>query len=756
MAFDKQSLKMLRQRFVQRFFTLNWITALWSVALFFVFPLPAILNFTDLQPAMSHIATTIQSVAEDQVRVASVFSIIMAALTTSAFNYLNSKTQLDFFHSQPVSRKELFFKNYFAGWLSFAAPLTIAVFLEAAIICLFNGFLVQPLMTVLLGYIGCVLVYFAVNALFTLAVMLCGKRITALLTGIFLCITPYAIVYIIGEYFFMMSETYTSIYVTSFEMINSCFHPFVSVYEVFSNSHGITGLFSPPNMQGAVWMQVMWAILSAAIVIISLWLYTRRKSEDAGKAFIYPKVIPFIRYPVIIFFAWYGGIIFEEYADGYFWKIFGICISGIVSFFVFSFIEKRGFRNALRSWWRLLISAGVYIGCVLLIFACALLFDRRTAKDENIVAIDVDYISYVEYYFRGDEYEFPRKEAYNDKDKEGYTVTEPANIKTVNALVKNCVKAMSKNRVHTDNKLNDEEIPAGAMLELRVKIHTKNGSFERTYIIYCNADGETEKLINDFSHNSEAVFAAEKQNFLSIDTTAENFKFTYYEYYIDYQEMMMPAGEAKRLYEAIKKDIENAVCSDYEELPVNYVKFQYSYTDSNNERRSESKTIPVFSSYENALAVVRDDFKPYTGISWWQYIGHFGLNVLKDGKATLTTENNAYKIGREIGKYYGERDAKNQTGYTEPKTDKAGHNNYTDAFNKGLQKGYDEAYAEIGDAFTPGYEAGYQYGLRIGANSAEYEKGAEPPEREKPQTEFRKGYNEGFIDGFKDAYDANT
>ena len=426
MAFDKQSLKMLRQRFVQRFFTLNWITALWSVALFFVFPLPAILNFTDLQPAMSHIATTIQSVAEDQVRVASVFSIIMAALTTSAFNYLNSKTQLDFFHSQPVSRKELFFKNYFAGWLSFAAPLTIAVFLEAAIICLFNGFLVQPLMTVLLGYIGCVLVYFAVNALFTLAVMLCGKRITALLTGIFLCITPYAIVYIIGEYFFMMSETYTSIYVTSFEMINSCFHPFVSVYEVFSNSHGITELFSPPNMQGAVWMQVMWAILSAAIVIISLWLYTRRKSEDAGKAFIYPKVIPFIRYPVIIFFAWYGGIIFEEYADGYFWKIFGICISGIVSFFVFSFIEKRGFRNALRSWWRLLISAGAYIGCLLLIFACALLFDTKTAENKDIVAIDINHIYYQEYYFRGDEYEYP---ATTWQDEGPFTVSDPENIK---------------------------------------------------------------------------------------------------------------------------------------------------------------------------------------------------------------------------------------------------------------------------------------------------------------------------------------
>ena len=754
MSFDKQSLKAFRQRFAQRFFTLNWITALWSVALFFVFPLPAILNFTDLQPPVSHIATTIRSVAEDQVRVASVFSIIMAALTTSAFNYLNSKTQLDFFHSQPVSRKELFFKNYFAGWLSFAAPLTIAVFLEAAIICLFNGFLVQPLLTVLRGYIGCILVYFAVNALFTLAVMLCGKRITALLTGIFLCITPYAIVYIIGEYFFMMSETYTSIYVTSFEMINSCFHPFVSVYEVFSNSHGITELFSPPNMQGSVWMQVMWAILSAAIVIISLWLYTRRKSEDAGKAFIYPKVIPFIRYPVIIFFAWYGGIIFEEYADGYFWKIFGICISGIVSFFVFSFIEKRGFRNALRSWWRLLISAGVYIGCVLLIFACALLFDTKTAENKDIVAIDVNHIYYQEYYYLGDEYEYP---AHAWQEEGAFTVSDPENIKAVNKLIKNCVKATSENDVYVDDKLNDEEFSAGARLQMLVKIYTKNGSFERTYGIYCNADGETEELINKFAYSLEATLTKETRLFASIDPAAEDFKFNSCSYQYNSNEYTLSAEKTKLLYEAIKKDLEEAVPSDYEERPMNCVQIYYSFTDSNNEQHNASvtETINIYESYKNALAVLGEGFKSNPWIGWWRYIGKFDGNA-NDGKASLASETEAYKIGREIGKYYGERDAKNQSGYTEPETDKAGHNNYTDAFNEGLQKGYDEAYAEIGDAFTPGYEEGYQYGLKIGANYAEYEKGAEPPEREKPQTEFRKGYNQGFIDGFKDAYDANT
>ncbi len=753
MSFDKQNISALWRRFTQRFSTLNWITALWSVALFFTFPVVAIFKFTELEPPMSYIVRTIQGVAEVQVCVAAVFSVLVAALTTTAFNYLNSRTKLDFFHSQPVTRKELFFTNYFAGWLSFAAPLTAAFLLETVIICVFNGFLVQPLLTVLRGYIGCILVYFAVNALFTLAVMLCGKRITSLLTGVYLCITPYAIVYMIGDYFFMMSETYTSAHTTLFEVINSCFHPLVSAYNTFSYSDGLTDLLVPSEMQGALWMQVMWAILSAAIVIISLWLYTRRKSEDAEKTFIFPKIIPFIRYPAIIFIAWLGGLIFNDFADEYYWKLFGIVISGVIAFFVFSFIEKRGFRHAFRSWWKLLISAGTYIGCVLLIFACALLFDTKTAENKDIVAIDVNHIYYQEYYFRGDEYEYP---ATTWQDEGAFTVSDPENIKAVNKLIKNCVKATSENGVYVDDKLNDEEFSAGARLQLRVKIYTKKGSFERTYGIYCNADGQTEELINKFAYSLEATLTKVKRAFLGIDLTAENFKFNSCSYYYNSKEYTLSAEETKLLYEAIKKDLEEAVPSDYEKRPINCVKIHYFFTDSNNEPCNVSYTANIYKSYENALAILGEGFKSNTSISWTRYIGNFGLNVNHDGKASLASEAEAYKIGREIGKYYGERDAKNQTGYTEPETDKAGHNNYTDAFNEGLQKGYDEAYAEIGDAFTPGYEDGYQYGLRIGANYAEYEKGAEPPEREKPQTEFRKGYNQGFIDGFKDAYDANT
>lgn len=748
MSFDKQNFAAFWRRFAQRFSTLNWITALWSVALFFIFPVVAVFKFTNLEPPVSYIVNTITAVAEDQIRLASIFSIIMAALTTNAFNYLNSKTQLDFYHSQPVSRKEMFFTNYFAGWVSFAAPLTTAVFLEAVIVCLFNGFLPDPLLKLLQGYVGCILAYFAINALFTLAVTLCGKRTTSLLTGAFLCFAPYTIVYMTVGYFFMMSETYTDDIYNLFERICSYFHPLNFLYKAFSHSNAWLDIIAPSPLSGDLWLQALWVVISVLVVLTSLWLYTRRKSEDAEKPFIYSKIIPFIRYPSIIFIAYQGGVIFDSIAEDYWWKLFGIAISGVLAFFVFSFVEKRGFRGAFRSWWRLLISAGTYIGCILLIFVCAMIFDTRTAKDEDIVAIDVNYMYYQEYYFRGDVYEYPSP---TTQDKKMFTVTEPENIKTVNRLIKNCVKAMSENDIYLDSKLNDEEFSAGARLQMLVKIYTKNGSFERTYGIYCNSDGETEALINKFAYSLEATLTQEKRAFSDIDPAAEDFKFNSYSYQYNSKEYTFSAEEAKLLYDAIKKDFEEAVLTDYEEHPLNYIQIHYSFTDSNNETRNVTTNINIYKSYENALAVLGKEFKANPWIAWWRFVGKFDLNVEPNGNVSLASEKVGYEIGREIGKYYGKRDAESQSGYTEPETHKSGYNNYTDAFNEGLKKGYDEGF-DKDVAFAAGYEEGYKYGTEVGENAVRYGGDDVPPEQKEANTNFRKGYNEGFVDGFKDIY----
>ena len=739
MSVNKQRVTAFWSRFRQRFSTLNWVTALWSVALFFLFPVVAVFKFTDIP--LYDAEYFILNAMEGQLYFVSALSIFIAPITTNAFNYLNSRTQLDFYHSQPVTRKELFFTNYFAGWLSFAAPLTTAFLLEAIIIFAFNGVL-SPLAELGRGYVSCMLVYFAINAIFTLSVMLCGKRFTSLITGTFLCILPYAVVYMISEYFFMMSKTFTSLHAELSKLIMSCVHPLVSVFRFTYNSDGLADALLPSDLRDDLWIQGIWVVVSAIAVLTALWLYTRRKSEDAEKAFVFPRIIPFLRYPAIIFIAWLGGFLFEEYADGYFWKLFGICISGVIAFFSFSFIEKRGFRNAFRAWRKLLLSAGAYFACVMLIYACAVVFDSRTAKDEDVVAIDVTYISYKEYYYLGTEY-------FLSCENDPIRITAPENIKNINSLLRDCVEEKTATGVYVDNKLSDDEIPAGASLGISAKVYTKNGEFERSYRLFCNADGTVKDRIYKFAYCTEAVLAQRRHDLFALDTSREGFVFQNCEYFSS-------SDETLALYNAIKKDIECAVPSDYEERPIDSIDFYFTFYENVEEQTYHDTfydTIPVVPSYKNTLALVGEKIKTDNTLFVTSPAGEYDSNAY-NGKAELATEQNAYDIGRAIGKYYGQRDSQSTSAYTEIESFKAGYNSYTDAFNEGLKKGYDEGF-DKDVAFAAGYEKGYKRGTEIGENAVKYGGDGVPPKQKEADTNFRKGYNEGFVDGFNDVYYSN-
>ncbi len=616
MSVNKQRFAAFWRRFGQRFSTLNWITALWSVALFFVFPVVAVFKFTDIP--LYDVEYFILKTIEGQLYFVSALSIFVAAITTNSFNYLNSKTQLDFFHSQPVTRKELFFTNYFAGWLSFAAPLTTAFLLEAIVIFAFNGFLTEPLSALAWGYAGCMGVYFAVNAIFTLAVMLCGTRFTSLVTGTFLCVAPIFTVYMIKTCFFMMSDTYTVTHSSFADKIAACVNPFVFIYDTVPYSFDIIGFRVPAELLDNLWIRGVWLLISAALVITALWLYTRRKSEDAEKAFVFPRAIPFLRYPAVILFAWLGGIIFGAIATKGFWSVFGTVISGVLAFFLSEIIIKKSFAGAFRAWKKILICAAAYAGCILVIYAGALLFDTRTAKDENIVAVDVQTIIYGKSGREGFRYTF---------SEYGHTIfhatTEDA-IKNLNKIF----KAGAKNSIlNGTNKSTDES--KDAYINITAKIYTKSGSFERQYVLRCDAAGDMPKAMDGFLYSAEVVQEQQKTAFSALDHNQHGFVLKGAEKIIS-KGYAYILTDAEKLYEALKADIENADISDYDEEPLGTVYFYYAccshtpvcYNFDPQKNHSYGQYIDVYPSYENTLKILGEDFR--TEGAEKDTIGHFG------------------------------------------------------------------------------------------------------------------------------------
>lgn len=684
MSVNKQRVTAFWSRFRQRFSTLNWVTALWSVALFFIFPVVAVFKFTVLEPPISYVARTIQDVVLRQINTAAFFSVIVAALTTNAFNYLNSKIQLDFFHSQPVTRKEMFFTNYFAGWLSFAAPLTTAFLLEAIIIFAFNGFLTEPLSALAWGYGGCMGVYFAVNAIFTLAVMLCGTRITSLVTGAFLCVAPMFAVYMIQDLFMSMSETWVRAPALVSAEASAAVTPFVFIYDTVSYSYDIIGFRVPAKMLDNLWIRGIWLLISAALVITALWLYTRRKSEDAEKAFVFPRIIPFLRYPAVILFAWLGGFLFNEMATSRFWYVFGIVVSGVFAFFLSEIIIKKSFAGAFRAWKKILICAAAYVGCMLVIYAGALLFDVRTAKDENITAIDVKRLVYREYTLNGDYYEYP-------DTVQPFHVTDDNSVKALNKLIRLCAKNSIGDKIHVGGVDESEPSYTGAFLSVNVVVHTKSDSFERRYYLQCNANGDIENALRSFVYGGESVKAKQLELFSALDHSQEYFALDK-AYQRDVVNRIFQGKDAEALYQALKADIQAARLSDYEKSPVGTVTFEYACCDHDYpcgnydpDSHLRIKDIPIYPSYENVLNLFGRSFTPAdTGK---EIMGYFSQKSF-DGSNT----EQGYNLGFEIGRYFGERDRENGKEYDESKLYVRGIGGFHVGYTKGLKEGYKDGY----------------------------------------------------------------
>ncbi|MBO5402595.1 MAG: DMT family transporter [Clostridia bacterium] len=683
MSVNKQRVTAFWSRFRQRFSTLNWVTALWSVALFFLFPVVAVFKFTDIP--LYDAEYFILNAMEGQLYFASVLSIFIAPITTNAFNYLNSRTQLDFYHSQPVTRKELFFTNYFAGWLSFAAPLTTAFLLEAIVIFAFNGFLTEPLLSLAWGYGGCMGVYFAVNAIFTLAVMLCGTRITSLVTGAFLCVAPMFTVYMIQDLFMSMSETRVRAPALVSAEASAAVTPFVFIYDTVSYSYDIIGFRVPDKMLDNLWIRGIWLLISAALVITALWLYTRRKSEDAEKAFVFPRIIPFLRYPAVVLFAWLGGFLFNEMATSRFWYAFGIVVSGVFAFFLSEIIIKKSFAGAFRAWKKILICAAAYVGCMLVIYAGALLFDVRTAKDESITAIDVKRLVYGEYTLNGDYYEYP-------DTVQPFRVTDGASVKALNKMIRICAKNSIGDKIHVGGVDESEPSYTGAFLSVNVVVHTRSDSFERRYFLQCNANGDIENALRSFVYGGESVKAKQLELFSALDHSQEYFALDK-AYQRDVVNRIFQGKDAEALYQALKTDIEDSLPSDYKKSPVGTVTFDYSrcfhdYPCGNSDPDSHAgyyMDIPIYPSYENVLNLFGRSFTPVDTKK--EIMGYFSQKSF-DGSNT----EQGYNLGFEIGRYFGERDRKNGKEYDESKLYVRGIGGFHVGYTKGLKEGYKDGY----------------------------------------------------------------
>lgn len=718
-------------RFLRRFNQFNWLTAIWSVALFFIFPVTGALMFSTAHSEEYWTVARVSNVVMVQSAVACGFSILMAILTPNAFNYLNSRRELDFYHSQPVTRKELFWRNYITGWMCFIIPLTAGFLCEMGIIMLIPGIGWDNFVVMFKGFFSCVGTYLSVNAMCLLAVMVCGNRFISLLTGVYFCGAPAMLFGLVYYYIDSFSATFR--YESVMEDILVGASPLAYIFGfIGSSSDAVDDQFFRCD-----WGVIVWTVISVGVIFLARGLYLRRKSETAGKPLSFPKAIIFIKYPLTIFSAWVGGLLFEAMTGSAIWMLFAFVTFGIITHCIISGLEKFEFRNAFRGWLKLLLCAGIFILCILLIFVGCRVFDRRTTSDKNIVSIDLYGVNYTENFNNGDFYNL-------GIDLENIQGEDAINA--LNTIAKIGVEAVtSGNGRHTGIGGAYEEVVidgavARAYVSLYLRINTRLGSYTREYNFYSDVNGEIEEALKKFITSGGAKKSHAEYLLNCVETDAEKFSFR--------PNGKFPSSEKmEALYNALKADMEAATAEQYAEKPVGYVTVHYAGRFYKYSSNSEEKTvdIPVYSFYKNTMKLAEGKINEDSS-GMFDSVGRLEPNRWYN---TADYEQ-GYKDGEIKGSEMGKEDGYLGNDYYEayPNSD----SEYDRGFYEGFIYAYEAGYSIYGDPYSDGFKKGHEEGMTAGEKDASNGFDITLPSFEYNGTEYRSGYIDGFNEGYYEGY----
>ncbi len=740
--FSKEFFTRLKHRFSQ----FNWLTSLWLVALAFIFPI-----FTALAGSSGNEKITerdILGIVTGQTYILLVLTVGMAFATVGAFSYLFSRKELDFYHSQPVTRKELFARNYLVGWICFLIPLLIALVAEVLVITAVGIMSVNVFIAVIKGLLSAIGLYFSVNAIATLAAVVCGTKLIALLTAVYFCAAPAMISGMV--IYFINSFSQTFMYDDITEKLLSAVSPII-----FFIDYGNMDVYSPSLFNEYSLFALGWVVISALLVLLAGKLYLNRKSEYAGKSLAVKGAIWFIKYPLTLFCAWVGGMAFRAMTDGIVAGIVGFALIATLTYSIVGALEEMEFKAAFKNYKPLLATVGIYAGCLAVIFAGCVMFDTRTTSTARINSVDLVNIRYNEFFTEADiyngggaggslwtdgmgSYMFTSGESkYSYSTSKLYGIDDPDAIQYLNTIVKIGIEENSSGKNLLGTLLSGQKIRSDteAYTTMHIRFNTQFGSYTREYSFACKRDGEVFRALRGFMDSSGAYKSYTEGVFASIDKSLNKFSFRSSDEIGNKEKM-------EAIYNALQKDIQQAEVQDYAEKPLGFLRICYSARKSiySDESTLYTVNVPVFPSFENTLALAENKLTEYL-IPF--AVGSENVFNIKEQFTYETGYSEGYAAGYKKGtESYGF----DYIPYTQNEITPNGEGEeYGDGYFHGFLQGYNDGYINAGgDPYAEGYKAGSLKG------ESDFKEGLDPTDYyDYNYGDYAAGFEAGYYDTFQ-------
>ncbi|MDP4110124.1 MAG: hypothetical protein Q8878_08870, partial [Bacillota bacterium] len=266
----------------------SWILTLYSIILFFAVTVANAMLIQNIKMEyanasepektdriLKHVNSMI-SLNNEFVKIIIVIFAVVSALT--AFYYINSKKQVDFYHSLPLCREKLFFISFEAGILYFVLPYIVNVFLTLLILAGSGLFGYLSIGSMTANVLINLLYYLAIYSVSVFACVLCGNAIVAILGSCVLLAYFPALIFVV---FAQLKSYYRTFY-------SSCY----SVTAMVRNaSPAFDFLLAAPRGVG-VFRIIAYLFFTAVLIAASAVLYKKRPSEAAGHAMAFRISMP--------------------------------------------------------------------------------------------------------------------------------------------------------------------------------------------------------------------------------------------------------------------------------------------------------------------------------------------------------------------------------------------------------------------------------------------------------------------------------
>ncbi len=326
-----------------------WTTILlFTIILFFVLPVPILMMISDRAPiSVEEIVRLKRDLSEDWVSgiryaVIAIMSVFGVVLSISRFKYLKNKVSIDFYHSLPIKRGQLFLTQLGVSAISLLIPYIFNILFTLTVIAS-NGLITDALLAGVLVMTAESLIYtvffYALSTLVGMVSGLGAVHLTLTLVAVF--IVPAVYISTLGFINIFNENMWFSYYANMglFEKLSPIFRFIFNTEPLF------------------VWEAVVMLLFSAIILTGAYFIYMQRKSERAGTPVVFPVLGEIIKYILVFLGTILGGLLFYYIMDSFFWTVFGMICGMVLVFMLTNTILHKTARSMFKGWKGLCIFA---------------------------------------------------------------------------------------------------------------------------------------------------------------------------------------------------------------------------------------------------------------------------------------------------------------------------------------------------------------------------------------------------------------